>query len=112
MRPLFLLLALGEMGLLFWLSSQPAAGAGLPHPWDKGAHFLAYALLGLFLRLGLGRFGPAFLGAFLYGLLDEWHQSFVPGREAFGLDLVADFLGAYVGARGAGRWEAPEASRP
>ena len=32
--------------------------------------------------------------------------------KAFGLDFVADFLGAYVGARGAGRWEAPEASRP
>jgi VanZ family protein len=44
--------------------------------------------------------------------VDEWHQSFVPGREAFGLDLVADFLGAYLGARGAGRWEAQEASRP
>ena len=74
--------------------------------------FLAYALLGALWRRGLGRFLPAFLLAALYGVVDEWHQSLVPGREAFGLDLVADFLGAYVGARGAGRWEAPEASRP
>ena len=55
---------------------------------------------------------PAFLLAAFYGVVDGAHQSLVPGREAFGLDFVADFLGAYVGARGAGRWEAPEASRP
>ncbi|WP_234553521.1 VanZ family protein [Thermus caliditerrae] len=99
MRPLPLLLALGHMGLLWWLSSQPATGMGLPHPWDKGAHFLAYLFLGLLLRLGLGRFLPAFLLAALYGALDEWHQSFVPGREAFGLDLLADALGAWAGAK-------------
>lgn len=112
MRPLYLLLALGHMALLWWFSAQPATGAGLPHPWDKAAHFLAYLVLGLLLRLGLGRFSPAFLLAAFYGVVDEAHQSLVPGREAFGLDLVADFLGAYAGARGAGRWEAPEASRP
>lgn len=100
------------MGVLWHLSSQPATGAGLPHPWDKGAHLLAYALLGFLLGRGLGRFRPAFLLAALYGVVDEGHQSFVPGREAFGLDLLADFLGAYLGARGAGRWEAPEAGRP
>lgn len=112
MRLLPLLLALGHMGLLFWLSSQPATGAGLPHPWDKVAHFLAYLLLGLLLRLGLGPFLPAFFLAALYGVVDEWHQSFVPGREAFGLDLLADALGAWVGARLGGRWEAPETFRP
>ncbi|KHG65471.1 VanZ [Thermus sp. 2.9] len=112
MRPLFLALALAHMGLLWWLSDQPQTGLGLPHPWDKGAHFLAYALLGLLLRLGLGRFSWAFLGAAFYGVVDEYHQSFVPGREAFGLDLVADALGAFFGAKGAGRWEAPKTSRP
>ncbi|BAW01454.1 VanZ family protein [Thermus thermophilus] len=112
MRPLYLLLALLWMGALWWLSDRPATGAGLPHPWDKLAHFLAYALLGALWRRGLGRFLPAFLLAAFYGVVDEWHQSLVPGREAFGLDLVADFLGAYAGARGAGRWEAQEASRP
>ncbi|AEV15469.1 MAG: VanZ family protein [Thermus sp.] len=111
-RPWALVLALLHMGLLFWLSHQPATGAGLPHPWDKAAHFLAYLLLGGLLGLGLGRWRAAFLGAFLYGVGDEWHQSFIPGREAFGWDLVADALGAWVGARWGGRWEAPEASLP
>lgn len=105
-------MALGEMGLLWWFSSQPATGMGLPHPWDKGAHFLAYGLLGFLLGVGLRDFRPAFFLAAMYGVVDEGHQSFVPGREAFGLDLLADFLGAYLGARRGGRWEAPKASRP
>ncbi|WP_114313987.1 VanZ family protein [Thermus caldifontis] len=100
------------MGLLWWLSSQPATGVGLPHPWDKGAHFLAYGLLGFLLGVALRDFRPAFFLAALYGVVDEWHQSFVPGREAFGLDLLADFLGAYLGARWGGRWEAPKAFPP
>uniref|UniRef100_A0A7C2GH54 VanZ-like domain-containing protein n=1 Tax=Thermus islandicus TaxID=540988 RepID=A0A7C2GH54_9DEIN len=112
MRPFFLFLALSWMGALWWLSDQPTPGGGLPHPWDKLAHFLAYALLGALWRRGLSRFAPAFLLSALYGVVDEGHQSFVPGREAFGLDLVADFLGAYLGARGGGRWEAPGGGRP
>ncbi|WP_448566894.1 VanZ family protein [Thermus sp.] len=111
-RPLYLGLALGWMGVLWYLSSQPATGAGLPHPWDKAAHFAAYALLGFLLRWGLGGLYPAFLLAALYGLVDEGHQGFVPGREVSFWDLLADFLGAYLGARWAGRWEAPEAGRP
>lgn len=106
------LLALGEMGLLWWLSDQPATGMGLPHPWDKGAHFLAYGLLGFLLGMAFGDFRPAFPLAALYGVVDEGHQSLVPGREAFGWDLVADFLGAYLGARWGGRWGAPKAFRP
>jgi VanZ family protein len=33
----------------------------------------------------------------LYGLLDEIHQSFVPGRNSEFLDWVADSLGAAAG---------------
>lgn len=32
----------------------------------------------------------------LYGLTDEWHQSFVPGRDADILDWFADTLGATI----------------
>jgi len=32
----------------------------------------------------------------LYGLSDEWHQSFVPNREDDLLDWVADTLGASI----------------
>ena len=31
-----------------------------------------------------------------YGMTDEWHQSFVPGRDADWMDLVADTMGAII----------------
>ncbi|MDH3980911.1 MAG: VanZ family protein, partial [Gammaproteobacteria bacterium] len=34
----------------------------------------------------------------LYGVLDEFHQSFVPGRNADVLDVLADASGALLGA--------------
>lgn len=32
-----------------------------------------------------------------YALLDEWHQSFVPGRDPSGTDVAADVVGAAAG---------------
>ena len=37
------------------------------------------------------------LSGSLYGLSDEFHQSFVPGRSSDSLDLLADSLGAFCG---------------
>jgi VanZ family protein len=34
----------------------------------------------------------------LYGLSDEFHQSFVPSRQADGYDLLADLVGGLLGA--------------
>jgi VanZ family protein len=34
----------------------------------------------------------------LYGLSDEWHQSFVPTRTADAFDLMADFGGSLIGS--------------
>jgi VanZ family protein len=39
-----------------------------------------------------------------YGVTDEWHQSFVPGRSADAIDLVADAVGAGLAAGGLGAW--------
>ncbi|HSH41142.1 MAG TPA: VanZ family protein, partial [Arenicellales bacterium] len=47
-----------------------------------------YAAQARWLALGL---------AVLYGISDEWHQSFVPGREPDVLDVLADGVGAAVG---------------
>ncbi len=74
--------------------------------FDKYLHILGYALLGaLFcraygsLRLG-GKFWRAallsFLSAGLYGISDEIHQYFVPGRSADVMDVAADFFGAVL----------------
>jgi len=36
------------------------------------------------------------LVATLYGMSDEWHQSFVHGRDASGFDVLADAAGALL----------------
>jgi VanZ family protein len=38
--------------------------------------------------------------ATLYGISDEIHQAFVPGRHLDGMDAVANFIGSVLGAAG------------
>jgi VanZ family protein len=105
-RRLFLVLALVWAGVIFFLSSRPT----LPIPslfplQDKLEHMVAYGLLG-FLVSGARqlRGNPvSFIGTSvvlcgLYGLSDEFHQSFVPGRDADIYDLCADVAGALIGS--------------
>lgn len=94
---------LALMGAIYVSSSQ----ADIVAPSlisDKGIHGGVYGLLGLLLLRGLaeaawsGVTGRTVLLAVAlataYGLSDEWHQSFVPGRTAEWADLVADAAGA------------------
>ena len=81
---------------------------------DLGAHALAYAGLGALLTRalagGLGRsVRPtlavvAVVAASAYGVTDEFHQSFVPGRDPSGWDLLADTVGAALGAGAVMAW--------
>src|SRR3972149_7476486 len=83
----------------------------LPSPYefpesDKVVHVLVYAPLGFLMAYALSRSTSSanliFLGAFLaflYGLTDEIHQYFVPGRDASALDAMADGTGAMIGSR-------------
>jgi VanZ family protein len=100
--------ALAWAALIFVLSHQsrlPVALPPLAH-LDKVAHAAGYAVLaGLVARglLALGREGRralwlAIAVCSLYGALDEWHQSFVPGRDPDPLDWAADTAGAGLGA--------------
>jgi VanZ family protein len=92
--------------VLFLLSAQPELpGTGF-FAWvpagDKLAHFGLYAILGALLARGRGWEGDvphaALIGAgALYGASDEWHQSFVPGREVSALDWTADACGVAAG---------------
>ncbi|MDX1387051.1 MAG: VanZ family protein [bacterium] len=79
----------------------------LPSLWDKVVHFLVFLLLGflttraLLLSGDYQRSTGVFLGSLLvmaWGILDEFHQSFVPGRHASWGDGVANGLGAIAGA--------------
>lgn len=88
---------------LFTVSGQTqvATPPGFSFHPDKIGHFAVFAALATSLaRLPEfrrpGSRGPllAFLLASLYGGLDEWRQSFTPGRTVEFDDWIADTLGA------------------
>ena len=108
LRFLFLLLALSWAGVLYYLSAQP--GTDTPPLFihqDKVMHFIAFSLLG-FLAMGAVRAKGnthrnwqvwlIVLLVGLYGMSDEFHQRFVPGRDASMHDVVADMAGGIMGA--------------
>ena len=89
--------------VIYWLSDQPS----LPIPMlfeyqDKLHHATAYFMMGILAWRTIRHFvKPPFILAIasivfcsLYGISDEWHQSFVVGRQADSLDWVADTFGA------------------
>lgn len=93
------------MAVIFYQSSL--VHAPLPRAIsDKVAHAIGYGLLGaLTVRAIAGGFprpvsaSAALLSiaiAVLYGVWDEWHQTFVPGRSADVSDLIADGIGAAI----------------
>jgi len=91
---------LSLMALIFYLSAQPSVGPELPAWTRVVAHFTEYfALAALWiwaLAPGMGRRALAvgFAIAVLYAISDEWHQSFVEGRDSDPLDVLVDTLGA------------------
>jgi VanZ family protein len=94
--------------LIFGASSRSQiAEPGIPNI-DKVAHFSVYGLLGtLLVRTGRGgRLAPwlALAAASFYGVTDEFHQSFVPGRMCEVADWVADTAGAALAILMYTRW--------
>jgi VanZ family protein len=103
-------LVLAWASVLWWLSSQsklpsPAKFEGI----DKVEHALYFAAGGLCFLLGLRLAGfvrqttSAVIVTVLFcsvvGLLDEWHQTFTPGRSGGDVwDWTADTLGGVLGA--------------
>ncbi len=83
--------------LIFLASTRSElAGPSVPGT-DKVAHFAVYGLLGtLVVRLGRRPRAAwiALVLVSLYGVSDEWHQSFTPGRSVEFADWLADTLGA------------------
>jgi VanZ family protein len=71
---------------------------------DKVEHFSEYAILRALFAFGLSksRKGPVFLTVLLicaaYGIFDELHQLFIPGRDCDPFDAAADILGSAAGA--------------
>jgi VanZ family protein len=95
------------MAVLFAVS-HASAPPGISLVPDWASHGLAYALLGLLCHRALrGRPRAALLAVALstaYGITDEVHQSFVPGRHAEWADVAKDFGGSLIGATLYGAW--------
>ena len=102
---LFRALTLGWMALIFFLSSQPDVPAPeLFSQQDKVAHLFVFGVLGLLLASALTPPAAASWRRVLlitalvtvYGITDELHQYFVPGREASAWDVLADGVGGFL----------------
>ena len=107
-RYLFLALAIAWAGVIFYLSSQSSIDTPSLFPGqDKLFHMMAFGVLG-FLFMGsmksttsgyrIGQVWLVVVLVVLYGLLDEFHQYFVPGRTVEIYDALADAAGALLGA--------------
>ena len=113
---------LAWLGLLTWLSSQSQPGPAIAiRHIDKLEHFVYFAAGGLALagahalrgrknlaeaasgyRLRRGGVLVLLVGCAV-GWLDEWHQSFVPGRVGLDVgDWLADACGSLTAAFAAG----------
>ena len=86
-------------GLIFTLSSIPSLHSGLG-TWDlilrKCAHVTEYAILAFLLRRAVATPWAA-AAAFLYACSDEYHHSFVVGREGRPRDVAIDSIGIVIG---------------
>ena len=101
------------MLLIFVISSMEVHVPAVRHfPLrDKGIHFIEYAILGWFCAGAAARTWHtsrarrtatfAVFVAAAWGISDEIHQSFVPGRSAEVADAIADMAGAVAGV---GAW--------
>ncbi len=108
------------VALIFYLSSFSA----VPLPADvsdKTAHGFGYSGLAVLVTRAMVKGLPApvsgvqAVGAIvvtaMYGVTDEWHQRYVPGRSSDVHDVYADAIGAMIGTSACWAWGL-SASRP
>ncbi len=102
-----LLALLAYCALIYWLSDQ----SSVKNPFDFGIdyqdklyHAGAYFIMGILIwrvlhyhiasSIVLILLSISFCA--LYGLSDEWHQSFIHGRESDSADWLADTIGSTI----------------
>lgn len=102
-RILNILLLISFCSLIFWLSDQSSLRPLMPfRTQDKVIHMGAYFMMGLlawrsffpFVKNPIKNAIFCFVFCALFGLSDEWHQFYVPGRHSDILDWYADMIGA------------------
>lgn len=89
--------------LIYYFSDQPQIiEEPLFYGIDKIVHCIAFMLYGFSLHLALSRFNIKnhtlvfFIIGIIFAASDEYHQSFVQGRDADLFDWIADLIGLYL----------------
>jgi len=102
------LLVLIWAGLIFFLSHQPFLKSDLPNQWDfvlrKIAHITEYAILAWLLiralrehKLTWGQILTLAIALSVgYAISDEYHQTFILGREGTFRDVLIDGVGVFL----------------
>lgn len=104
----YLLPVLLWAGFIFWVSSLPGYDIPPLFPYqDVIFHIVVYAILGVLIIRALRTYCPklhnfryiyfTFLVCLIYAIGDEFHQSFIPYREATIVDVWFDSLGSGIG---------------
>ena len=93
-------------GFIFWFSSIPDLKSGIEQDLilRKIAHILEYAILCFLLIRALVKEKISFVKtlilaviiAFLYSISDEYHQTFVQGRQGSLKDIGIDSIGIFL----------------
>lgn len=101
-----ILVPLAWMAVLWCFSAMPSRAPGELSGWhvnevlQNSAHAVVYGILAAtwLYALGYDRQAArrAVLFCILYGVMDEIHQSFIPGRTASVIDVLVDATGAVV----------------
>jgi VanZ family protein len=94
--------ALIWMSVIFYFSSRQTTGIGGDSYWVRFAilktfHLIEYAALAIFIFFAIKKYKWSILIAYLYGLSDEFHQYFVPGRTSRFRDTLFDLAGILIG---------------
>ncbi len=104
----FILPVIVWASVIFTFSSFPTVSTSNFYLWDfllkKSAHVIEYGILATLIYRALVNYEVkkdkailvAIFLAFLYGVTDEFHQSFVPGRGPKFTDTLIDAFGGWL----------------
>jgi len=90
------------MVIIFYFSSQQTTGIGGNSYWIRFAilksfHLIEYAILAILTIFAIKKYNWTVLIAYFYGISDEIHQYFIPGRTSRFRDTIFDLAGIAIG---------------
>ena len=99
MDKLYKLMFYGCLVSIEFLATTTQEIKPLAHTWDKANHFIAFMTLYILLSLAYKNLSIVvkILMLLAFGMQIEIVQSFIPGRDFSGFDVIADSVGIMIG---------------